>query len=141
MFPEFKNSFPKNHFGIFIYILSWKHFFEIYFRLLRRNNELNINNFLTNIWRDNWNFIIWHRKRTPLWILSVNLYLLAQRKTLLGEAQLAKKFSRSNDETFSHLQMGISCHCHDRRNSQHCKYISEGYKYSIGILPIYQQIL
>ena len=23
----------------------------------------------------------------------------------------------------------------------HCKYISEGYRYSIGILPIYQQIL
>ena len=30
----------KNHFGILIYILSWKHLFEIYFRLLRRNNKL-----------------------------------------------------------------------------------------------------
>ena len=39
----------KNHFGILIYILSWKHLFEMYFRLLRRNNELKINNFLTNI--------------------------------------------------------------------------------------------
>ena len=30
----------KSHFGILIYILSWKHLFEIYFRLLRRNNKL-----------------------------------------------------------------------------------------------------
>jgi hypothetical protein len=30
---------PKNHFGILNYILSWKHLFEIYFRLLRRNNK------------------------------------------------------------------------------------------------------
>ena len=27
----------KNHFGILIYILSWKHLFEIYFRLLKQN--------------------------------------------------------------------------------------------------------
>ena len=44
----------KYYFGILIYILSWKHLFEIYFRLLRRNNKLEINNFLTNIWRYNW---------------------------------------------------------------------------------------
>ena len=25
--------------------------------------------------------------------------------------------------------------------AEHCKYISEGYRYSIGILPIYQQII
>ena len=56
----------KNYFGILIYILSWKHLFEIYFRLLRRNNKLKINNFLTNIWRNNWRFNIWRRKRTPL---------------------------------------------------------------------------
>ena len=30
--------------------MSWKHLFEIYFRLLRRNNKLKINNFLTNIY-------------------------------------------------------------------------------------------
>ena len=46
--------------------MSWKHLFEIYFTLLRGNNELNINNFLTKIWRDNWRFSIWHCKRTPL---------------------------------------------------------------------------
>ena len=45
--------------------MSWKHLFEIYFRLLRRNNELKINNFLTSIWRDKWSFSIWRRKRTP----------------------------------------------------------------------------
>ena len=56
----------KNHFGILIYILSWKHLFEIYFRLLRRNNKLKINNFLKIIWRNNWRFNIWRRKRTPL---------------------------------------------------------------------------
>ena len=56
----------KNHFGILICILSWKHLFEMYFRLLRRNNKLKINNFLKNIWRNNWRFNIWLRKRTPL---------------------------------------------------------------------------
>ena len=59
----------KNYFGILIYILSWKHLFEIYFRLLRRNNKLKINNFLTNIWRNNWHFNFWRRKRTPLLLL------------------------------------------------------------------------
>ena len=58
----------KNHFGISIYILSWRHLFEIYFRLLRRNNKLKINNFLMNIWRDNWRFSIWRRKRTQLMV-------------------------------------------------------------------------
>ena len=57
---------PKNNFGISIYILSWKYLFEIDFRLLRRNNELKINNFLTNIWCDNWHFSIWVRKRMLL---------------------------------------------------------------------------
>ena len=61
----------KNHFGILIYILSWKHLFEIYFRLLKQNNKLKINNFLTNIWRDNWRFNIWCFKRTPL----ISLYV------------------------------------------------------------------
>ena len=56
----------QNHFGILIYILSWKHLFEIYFRLLRRNIKLKINNFLTNIWCDDWHFGNWRRKRTPL---------------------------------------------------------------------------
>jgi hypothetical protein len=31
---------------------------NIYFRLLRRNNKLKINSFLTNIWRNNWRSII-----------------------------------------------------------------------------------
>ena len=44
----------KNHFGILIYILSWKNLFEINFRLLRRNKKLRISKFLTNIWRDNY---------------------------------------------------------------------------------------
>ena len=56
----------KNNFGTLIYVLSWKHLFEIYFRLLRRNNKLKINNFLTNIWRNDWFFNIWLRKRTLL---------------------------------------------------------------------------
>ena len=56
----------QNHFGILSYLLSWKQLFEIYFRLLRRNNKLKINNFLTNIWHDNWSCNIWRRKRTPL---------------------------------------------------------------------------
>ena len=77
MFPDFKNSFPKNPFGIFIYILSGKHLFEVYFRLLRRNNELKINNFLTNIWHDNWRFIICHRKRPPL-IFQLLVFLPAR---------------------------------------------------------------
>ena len=34
-------------FSVLTYILSWKHLFEIYFRLLRKNNKLKINNFLT----------------------------------------------------------------------------------------------
>ena len=59
MLPEkwyFKNSL------FLIHVLSW----NIYFRFLRRNNKLKINNFLTNIWRDNWRFSIWCRKRTRL---------------------------------------------------------------------------
>ena len=63
----------KIHFGILIHILSWKHFFEINFRLLRRNNKLKTTIFLTNIWRNNWRFSIWHRKKTrlSLWRLSL----------------------------------------------------------------------
>ena len=51
----------KIHLSILIHILSWKHLFEIYFRLLRRNNNL-----LTNIWRNNWRFSFWRCKRTLL---------------------------------------------------------------------------
>ena len=64
----------KNHFSILIYILSWKHLFDICFRLLRRNNKLKINNFLTNMWRNNWGFNIWCRKRTPLMLSSGELF-------------------------------------------------------------------
>ena len=67
-----KKGSQKNHFGILIYILSWKHLFEIYFRLLRRNNKLKINNFLMNIWHSNWRFNIWRRKRTPLMIQKID---------------------------------------------------------------------
>ena len=35
----------KNHFGVLIYILPWKYLFEIYFRLLRRNNKLKTTTF------------------------------------------------------------------------------------------------
>ena len=56
----------KNHFGILIYILSLKHLFEIYFKLLRRNNKLKINNFLTNIWRNNSAFVLF---AFPFWFL------------------------------------------------------------------------
>ena len=35
----------KNHLGILIHILSRKNLFEMYSRLLRRNNDLKINNF------------------------------------------------------------------------------------------------
>ena len=68
-FQIFKTVSQKNHFGILIYILPWEHLFEIYFRLLRRNNKLKINNFLTNIWRNNWRFNIWRRKRTLLYCI------------------------------------------------------------------------
>ena len=77
MFPDFKNSFPKNHFGILIYIWSWKHLFEIYFRLLRRNNKLKINNFLANIWRNNLSFNILRRKRTPIIFWWTKIWRLA----------------------------------------------------------------
>ena len=73
MFQDFKNGFPKNHFGILIYILSRKHLFDIYFRFLRRNKELKINDFLTNIWRDIWRFSIWRGKRTQFYCLSKRL--------------------------------------------------------------------
>jgi hypothetical protein len=42
------------HFGILIHILSW----NIYFRLLRRNNELKINNLWQKFWHNNWQSII-----------------------------------------------------------------------------------
>ena len=35
-----KITSQKVHFGILIYILSWKHLFQIHFRLLKRNNKL-----------------------------------------------------------------------------------------------------
>ena len=86
-----KTVSPKNHFGISIYILSWKHLFEIYFTLLRGNNELKINNFLTNIWRDNWRFSIWHCKRTPLKakIFANSTRLISTSSTLLRTCAIA----------------------------------------------------
>ena len=68
----------KNHFGILIYFWSWKFLFEIHFRLLRRNNELETKNFLKNIWHDNWRFSIWHRKRTSLFcqhLQKINVHM------------------------------------------------------------------
>ena len=59
---------PKNHFGILIYILSSKTFIWDVFL-----NEQKINNFLMNIWRNNWRFSIWCRKRTPLQNLRFGL--------------------------------------------------------------------
>ena len=77
MFPDFKNSSPKKSFWHFNLYFVLK---NIYLRLLRRNNKLKINNFLTNIWRNNWRFNIWHRKRTPLkhlkWIVDEKWKLL-----------------------------------------------------------------
>ena len=55
-----------------------------YFRLLRRNNELKINNFLTNIWRDNWRFSIWRRKSTLLMFFLKN-FLDFHRKFCIFE--------------------------------------------------------
>ena len=71
--------------------MSWKHLFEIYFRLLRRNNKLKINNFLMNIWRNNWRFNIWRRKRTPLLKLLCKTWKRKHRK------YLRKSFSPSTN--------------------------------------------
>ena len=51
-----KITSQKVHFGILIYILSWKHLFEIYFRLLRRNNKLK-----TNIFWQTFDVVKWIR--------------------------------------------------------------------------------
>ena len=40
-------------------------------------------------------------------------------------------------DLFSYMTLFLSL----PKYNLHCKYISEGYRYSIGILPIYQQIL
>ena len=111
MFSDFKKSFPqKNHFGILSYLLSWKHLFQIYFRLLRRTNKLIINNLLKNIWHDNWLFSIWCCKRTPLLCPTVRSLLgivPVCAKALLVSKSKAKKAAEEEEKAGGNLVANI----------------------------------
>ena len=55
----FSKIVSHNDFGILIYIFFWKFYFRyMYFRLMRRNNKIKINNYLMNNWRNNWRSVI-----------------------------------------------------------------------------------
>ena len=71
MFPDFKTSFPKNSFWQFNLDFVFKTFNLDTFQITEKKQQTKNNNFLTNIWRDNWRFINCRRKRTPLKCLSL----------------------------------------------------------------------
>ena len=102
VFPDFKNNF-----GSLIYILSWKHLFEIYFRLLRRNNKLKIINFLTNIWRNNWRFNIWCHKRTPLMSIPVNIWVVSSNEFTLCQEDIYSTASLYFEQSLNQMESTI----------------------------------
>ena len=71
--------------------MSWKHLFEMCFKLLRKNNKLKINNFLTNIWYNNWRFNIWRCKRTPLIFWTMVPSRVVQEQPVLEFTPLAHR--------------------------------------------------
>ena len=74
MFLDFKNSCPKNSFCHFNSHFVLKTFIWDIFQITKKKQQTKNNNFQTNIWRNNWRFNIWHRKKTPLkhlkWIVD-----------------------------------------------------------------------
>ena len=66
MFPDFKNSFPEKSFWHFDLHFVLKTFIWDIFQITEKKQQTKNNNFLTNIWRDNWRFINCCCKRTLL---------------------------------------------------------------------------
>ena len=69
MFPDFKNCFPKHSFWQFNLHFIFKPFNSDIFQITEKKQQTKNNNFLTNIWRDNWCFINCRCKKTPLKLL------------------------------------------------------------------------
>ena len=81
MFPDFKNSFPKNSFWHFDLHFVLKTFIWDIFQITEKKQQTKNNSFLMNIWRNNWRFNIWRHKRTLLmyheWQLSFKIYSIS----------------------------------------------------------------
>ena len=62
---RFQNSFPKKIFWHFNVHFVLKTFIWDMFQITEKKQPTKNNNFLTNIWCNNWHFSIWRHKKTP----------------------------------------------------------------------------